>query len=122
MLSLNAQVKRDGEWQQIAAEDLVPGDIVRIKSGDKVPADMRLLESVNLRVEESALTGEAVPTEKTREPVAADSGVGRSHQHGLLGHPGRSRPGVEWSPRSAVKPRSAASRPCSPTWSSSKRP
>ena len=76
MLSLNAQVKRDGEWQQIAAEDLVPGDIVRIKSGDKVPADMRLLESVNLRVEESALTGEAVPTEKSVEPVAADSGVG----------------------------------------------
>ena len=68
MLSLNAQVKRDGEWQQIAAEDLVPGDIVRIKSGDKVPADMRLLESVNLRVEESALTGEAVPTEKSVEP------------------------------------------------------
>ncbi len=76
MLSLNAHVLRDGQWQEAPAEDLVPGDVVRVRSGDKVPADIRLLEAVNLRVEESALTGEAVPTEKSTDAVAADAGVG----------------------------------------------
>jgi magnesium-transporting ATPase (P-type) len=76
MLSLNAQARRDGQWQEVPSEDLVPGDVVRLKSGDRVPADMRLLEAVNLRVEESALTGEAVPSEKSLEPVAEDAGVG----------------------------------------------
>ena len=76
MLSLNAQVLRDGQWQEVPAEDLVPGDVVRVRSGDKVPADIRLLEAVNLRVEESALTGEAVPAEKSIDAVAADAGVG----------------------------------------------
>ncbi|MEE2002279.1 cation-transporting P-type ATPase [Alkalimonas sp. MEB108] len=76
MLSLHATVKRDGSWQQLAAEQLVVGDIVRLRSGDKVPADMRLLETNNLRIEESALTGESVPTEKNTQAVAADAGVG----------------------------------------------
>jgi magnesium-transporting ATPase (P-type) len=79
MLSLSAQARRDGEWQEVPADALVPGDIVKVKSGDKVPADVRLLESVNLRVEESALTGEAVPTEKSTDPVAPDAGVGDRH-------------------------------------------
>ncbi|HEX6887276.1 MAG TPA: HAD-IC family P-type ATPase [Candidatus Nanopelagicales bacterium] len=76
MLSLDAQVRRDGEWRTVAADGLVPGDIVRLRSGDKVPADLRLLQAVNLRVEESALTGEAEPTEKSPVPVAPDAGVG----------------------------------------------
>ncbi len=76
MLSLDAQVRRNGQWQKLPAEDLVPGDIVRVRSGDKVPADLRLLEAVNLRVEESALTGEAVPTEKSLDPVEDEAGVG----------------------------------------------
>ncbi|HQR79510.1 MAG TPA: cation-transporting P-type ATPase [Actinomycetota bacterium] len=76
MLSLDATVKRDGHWIQIPADELVPGDIVRVKSGDKVPADLRLLQAVNLSVEESALTGEAVPSEKSVDPVPADAGVG----------------------------------------------
>ncbi|HYO18225.1 MAG TPA: HAD-IC family P-type ATPase, partial [Dermatophilaceae bacterium] len=76
MLSLSAHVLRDGQWQEVPAEDLVPGDVVRVRSGDKVPADIRLLEAVNLRVEESALTGEAVPAEKSTDAVAADAGVG----------------------------------------------
>jgi magnesium-transporting ATPase (P-type) len=79
MLSLHAQARRDGDWQEVDADALVPGDIIRVKSGDKVPADLRLLEAVNLRVEESALTGEAVPSEKWTDPVAADSGVGDRH-------------------------------------------
>jgi len=76
MLSSNAQVRRDGGWQEVDADQLVPGDVVRLRSGDKVPADMRLLEAVNLRVEESALTGEAVPAAKRIDPVEADAGVG----------------------------------------------
>ncbi|HHW78623.1 MAG TPA: cation-transporting P-type ATPase [Xanthomonadaceae bacterium] len=79
MLSLRAHVRRDGEWTEIEAENLVPGDIVRLRSGDRVPADLRLIEAVNLRIEESALTGESVPSEKNVEPVAADAGVGDRH-------------------------------------------
>ncbi len=76
MLSAHAQVRRDREWREIEAENLVPGDIVRIRSGDRVPADIRLLEAVNLRIEESALTGESVPSSKRPEPVEPHSGVG----------------------------------------------
>jgi magnesium-transporting ATPase (P-type) len=76
MLSLNAHARRNGEWAEVEADDLVPGDVVRLRSGDRVPADLRLLDAVNLRVEESALTGESVPTEKNPEPVAEDAGVG----------------------------------------------
>ncbi len=76
MLSLHAQVRRSGEWREIEAEQLVPGDIVRLRSGDRVPADMRLLELVNLRIEESALTGESVASEKQPAPVAPEAGVG----------------------------------------------
>jgi magnesium-transporting ATPase (P-type) len=76
MLSLHAHVRRDGEWSEVEADTLVPGDIVRLRSGDRVPADVRLLEAVNLRVEESALTGESVPTTKHPAPVHADAGVG----------------------------------------------
>lgn len=76
MLSLNAKTKRGGVWLNTAATSLVPGDIVRVKSGDKVPADMRLFEANNLRVEESALTGESLPATKQTGAVPADSGIG----------------------------------------------
>jgi magnesium-transporting ATPase (P-type) len=76
MLSLDAQALRDGHWERIDAEHLVPGDVVRLRSGDRVPADVRLIESTNLQVEESALTGESVPTEKRPEPVDPDAGIG----------------------------------------------
>ncbi len=79
MLSLHAHVRRDGEWAEVGAETLVPGDVVRLRSGDRVPADLRLLEAVNLRIEESALTGESVPSEKGIEPAADDAGVGDRH-------------------------------------------
>ncbi|HDP26256.1 MAG TPA: cation-transporting P-type ATPase [Deltaproteobacteria bacterium] len=76
MLSLHAHVLRGGKWQEIEAEDLVPGDIVRLRSGDRVPADLRLFDALNLTIEESALTGESVPTEKNTQATQADAGVG----------------------------------------------
>jgi len=76
MLSSDAQARRDGGWATIAAADLVPGDVVRLAPGDKVPADVRLIETHQLRIEEAALTGESVPSSKAVEPVAEDAGVG----------------------------------------------
>ncbi|OPZ05089.1 MAG: putative cation-transporting ATPase F [Alphaproteobacteria bacterium ADurb.BinA305] len=64
MLSLRAEACRDGHWSAVDADGLVPGDIVRLRSGDRVPADVRLIEATNLRIEESALTGESVPADK----------------------------------------------------------
>ena len=60
----HARVIRDGEEKIIDAADLVPGDIIRLEAGDFVPADARLIRSVSLKSEESALTGESVPSEK----------------------------------------------------------
>jgi magnesium-transporting ATPase (P-type) len=76
MLSLNAAVVRDGRRMTIPAEDLVPGDLVHLSSGDRVPADLRLITARNLQIEESALTGESVPVQKSVEPVAADAALG----------------------------------------------
>lgn len=64
LTSPHAIVKRDGKQQEILSEDLVPGDIVCLDAGRQVPADLRLLDTKNLKVEESALTGESVPSEK----------------------------------------------------------
>ncbi|MDR7186657.1 magnesium-transporting ATPase (P-type) [Microbacterium trichothecenolyticum] len=76
MLSADASVRRDGGWVTVPAADLVPGDVVRLMPGDKVPADLRLLQAHQLRIDEAALTGESVPSSKTTDPVAADAGVG----------------------------------------------
>ncbi len=76
LLSADAQVRRGGEWVSLPAELLVPGDLVRVSAGSKVPADLRLVEASNLRVEEAALTGEAEPSTKGVDPVAPGSGVG----------------------------------------------
>src|SRR5262249_20842304 len=60
----------------VPAEELVPGDLVLLESGDKIPADLRLVEVKNLRTEEAALTGESVPIDKTTEAVAENATVG----------------------------------------------
>jgi magnesium-transporting ATPase (P-type) len=76
MLSSEAQVRRDGSWSTVPASDLVPGDVVRLAPGDKVPADVRLIQATQLRIEEAALTGESVPSSKQTDAVADDAGVG----------------------------------------------
>ncbi len=76
MLSPHATVIRDGERHEIDAAALVPGDLVVLASGDRVPADVRLLAGRELRVEEAALTGESLAVDKREEPVAADAALG----------------------------------------------
>jgi calcium-translocating P-type ATPase len=76
MLSAEARTVRDGVARLIPAEELVPGDVVLLESGDKVPADVRLTDVKNLRTEEAALTGESVPTSKSTNPVSAKATVG----------------------------------------------
>lgn len=72
MSAPHARVIRDGKETMIAAADLVPGDIIRLEAGDFVPADARLLHSVSLKSEESALTGESVPSEKDVEAAITE--------------------------------------------------
>lgn len=73
MLSPQANVLRDGKRSAVPAETLVPGDIVLIESGDRIPADLRLIEAKRLRTEEAALTGESIPVEKQTDPVAHEA-------------------------------------------------
>ncbi len=65
-----ATVLRGGRESRVPARDLVPGDLILLRAGDKIPADARLTEAVNLQIEESALTGESVPSEKRTDPLA----------------------------------------------------
>lgn len=76
MLALDAQVRRDNQWVVIDATELVPGDRVRVRSGDRVPADLRVLSATNLQVDEAALTGESLPADKDTRAVRADAGLG----------------------------------------------
>ncbi|WP_237224444.1 HAD-IC family P-type ATPase [Rothia nasisuis] len=76
MLSSTASVRRSGAWENIDADQLVPGDLVRLAAGDKIPADIRILDAANLAAEESALTGESVPAEKATHPVDREAGLG----------------------------------------------
>ncbi|SFU30242.1 cation-transporting P-type ATPase [Halomonas korlensis] len=73
MLSPQASARRGGRETKIDAEELVPGDIVHLESGDRVPADIRLLEAKRLNAEEAALTGESTPVDKSEEPVEEDA-------------------------------------------------
>ena len=76
MLAPRAAVLRDGRRRGVDTADLVPGDIVLIESGDRVPADLRLIAARGLRAEEAALTGESVPVDKGTAPVAASAPLG----------------------------------------------
>jgi magnesium-transporting ATPase (P-type) len=85
LLSPHATVIRNGRRREIDAADLVPGDIVAIASGDRVPADIRILSGRDLRVEEAALTGESLPVDKSIEPVPQASPLGDRHCMGFSG-------------------------------------
>ncbi|NMG83316.1 MAG: plasma-membrane proton-efflux P-type ATPase [Methanosarcinales archaeon] len=74
-LSLNAKVLRDGKWQVVPSRELVPGDIVRVRLGDIVPADIKLVEGDYVQVDESALTGESLPVEKHAADVAYSGSI-----------------------------------------------
>lgn len=76
MLSLQATILRDGRRFTVLSESLVPGDIVSLTSGDRIPADIRLMEENNFSVDESALTGESVPVEKATWTVDEDASLG----------------------------------------------
>ena len=76
MLSAEARTLRGEEIRMVPAEGLVPGDIVLLESGDKIPADLRLVDVKNLRTEEAALTGESVPIDKATDAVSEKATVG----------------------------------------------
>lgn len=76
MLSLQASVIRNDRRMIVSAETLVPGDIVLLKSGDKVPADLRLINAKNLQIQESILTGESIPVEKSTDPILDTADLG----------------------------------------------
>ncbi|MGD9953520.1 MAG: HAD-IC family P-type ATPase, partial [Burkholderiales bacterium] len=79
MVSPRASVLRDGARRTVAVAELVPGDIVLLEAGDRVPADLRLTRARNLLVDEALLTGESVAAEKLEAAVAADAPLGDRH-------------------------------------------
>ncbi|MGB8311419.1 MAG: plasma-membrane proton-efflux P-type ATPase [Halobacteriota archaeon] len=84
-LALKARVLRDGRWSDIAAEGLVPGDIVRMRLGEIVPADVKLIEGGYLLADESALTGESLPVEKHVSDVGYSGAIIRQGEmNGLV--------------------------------------
>lgn len=77
-------VRRNGEIHQISAEELVPGDIVLLEEGDRIPADARIIESVNMRVEEAALTGESLPVDKSVAALPANTQVALGDRNNMV--------------------------------------
>ncbi|HSQ86573.1 MAG TPA: plasma-membrane proton-efflux P-type ATPase [Desulfobacterales bacterium] len=76
-MALKARVKRDGEWTEVDAVDLVPGDIIRLRLGDIIPADVKLAEGDYLSVDQSALTGESLPVNKKPGDIAYSGSVAK---------------------------------------------
>ena len=76
MLAPLAVVVRDGTKSQLPATELVPGDLVLLEGGDKVPADLRLVRVKNLQIDEAPLTGESMPVAKTIDPLHGDVPLG----------------------------------------------
>jgi Ca2+-transporting ATPase len=86
MAAPTATILRDGEEVELPASEIVPGDITLLRAGDKIPADVRLLEAINLQVEEAALTGESMPVEKKTAPISgANLALGDRHNMGYAG-------------------------------------
>ncbi len=85
VLAASALVLRDGRQQSLDARELVPGDIVSLAAGDKVPADLRWLYGKGLRTAEAALTGESLPVEKQTAPLSAEAGLAERQNMGYAG-------------------------------------
>src|SRR5580698_7065718 len=84
-LAIKAKVKRDGKWTDPSAKELVPGDVIRLKLGDIVPADARLLPGDPLEVDQSALTGESLPaTKKPGDAVFSGSIIRQGESEGMV--------------------------------------
>ena len=84
-LALTARVLRDGKWQEKPARELVPGDVVRVRLGDIIPADVKLIEGAYLQVDQSALTGESLPVEKKTSDVGYSGSIVRQGEmNGLV--------------------------------------
>jgi Ca2+-transporting ATPase len=75
MLAPEADVLRDGKMSTIPAAGLVPGDVIYLEAGDKVPADGRIIEETSLEVIEASLTGESLPVEKSTEPLPEEGAL-----------------------------------------------
>ena len=91
MLAPTCVVRRSGAVAEIPAQDLVPGDVVLLDAGSQVPADGRLLVAEQLEVDESALTGESIPTAKRLDPVGHRRTPGGPALPGVHEHPGDPR-------------------------------
>ena len=86
MASPHVKVLRDGVVTEVASANIVPGDVVVLEAGDYIPADVRLLESRNLKVDEAALTGESVPVEKDADAILPDdASLGDRINSGFMG-------------------------------------
>ena len=85
MAAPTATVIRDGEEKEIPASELIPGDVVVLHTGDKIPADCRVIEAVNLKTEEASLTGESVPVEKTSKIVSGEANIGDRRNMTFMG-------------------------------------
>ena len=85
-LALRARVKRDGSWTTVAAQELVPGDLIRVRLGDIVPADATLLEGGPIQVDQSALTGESLPVQAGTEDTVYSGSVVKQGEADALVH------------------------------------
>jgi Ca2+-transporting ATPase len=85
MAAPTSSVVRDGQEIEVAAREIVPGDIVALRTGDRVPADCRLIEAVNLKTEEAPLTGESVPVEKMFAPIPGEVSIGDRKNMAFMG-------------------------------------
>jgi H+-transporting ATPase len=83
-LAVNARVLRDNSWNVVSAKELVPGDIVHVRLGDVVPADLKLIKGDYLSVDESSLTGESLPVEKKSSDVAYSGSIIRQGEMDAL--------------------------------------
>ena len=108
-LSISAAVLRNGNRKVISTEELVPGDMVFLQSGDKVPADLRLLRVRDLQIDESALTGESLPAEKSSEPLPKETILADRNNMAFSSTLVIYGPALGWLSKQGTPPKSAVS-------------